>query len=90
MKLKLIYLIIFSSILIILSIYFEDKNIGDDSLDDCKKQNIMENVEAEKVIRQNVKFRKVCFAGLLFYDWDGRPFGVCIPVLKNDAIVNCE
>jgi hypothetical protein len=34
--------------------------------------------------------RTKCFCGHLYYDWDGRPRGLLVPVLKNDNMVECE
>jgi hypothetical protein len=35
-------------------------------------------------------YRTKCFCGHLYYDWDGRPRGLLVPVLKNDNMVECE
>lgn len=32
---------------------------------------------------------KKCICGYLYYDWSKRPFGVLVPVLRNDKMVKC-
>jgi len=34
--------------------------------------------------------RTKCFCGHLYYDWDGRPRGMLIPVLRNNEMVVCK
>ena len=34
--------------------------------------------------------RTICRCGYLYYDWNNRPFGMMIPVLENNDMIECE
>ena len=34
---------------------------------------------------KNPEITQKCFLNTLYYDWEGRPFGVLIPVLDNNT-----
>ncbi len=38
------------------------------------------------------KLKTRCFAGYLYYDWKGRPYGMCIPVInkKTNRLIKCK
>ena len=34
--------------------------------------------------------RHICLCGNLYYDWNGRPMGMLVPVLKDGDMIECE
>lgn len=41
---------------------------------------------------QNSTISTKCIAGYLYYHWNNRPFGVCVPVLntKTNSLIKCN
>jgi len=40
--------------------------------------------------KEKKKIGTKCLFGILYYDWDGKPMRVNIPVVKEGSLIKCE
>ena len=87
--------ILLGLIIIILLIWFvyDCQHIGISVKEDCKINDVEANKDADIIIKSEISnYKRICLpCGFYFYDWPGRPLGVCIPVLDNKGrLIQCE